>query len=161
MHSRSGGANRISSTLSLSSSLWSGWETEVPATKLGKSVFHTRHGPEVSEWRGKAQQTFFSSEKENKVCLSSHHHGNHSALPFRPKYRKWREVTFSITHPFRSPPFFLPPWPQTEISLVASIPKDSFYKNNRWQFWIEGRGPLGKDRPRYVGERGNAEEVTA
>lgn len=161
MHSRSGGANRISSTLSISSC---GQAGKPRCRPLNLGNLYSTPGMGLRYQSGEesfAQQTFFSSEKGNKVCFSGHHHGNHSALPFSPKYREWREVTFSITHPFRSRPFFLPSWPQTEISFVASIPKDSFYKNNRWQFWIEGGGRLDKDRPCYVGERGNGEEVTA
>lgn len=75
------------------------------------------------------------------MCLSGHHHGNHSEPPSRPTSREWLEVTFSITHPFHSHPSFLPPQaPNRVVSLVASIPKESLYGNNGWQLWVEGGG---------------------
>lgn len=160
MHSRSGGANRISSTLYLPSFGQAGKPRCQP---LNLGNLYSTPGMGLRYQSGEERHSKHSSalKKKTKCAFLAITMETILPLPFRPKYRKWREVTFSITHPFRSPPFFLPPWPQTEISLVASIPKDSFYKNNRWQFWIEGRGHLGKDRPCYVGERGNAEEVTA
>lgn len=61
------------------------------------------------------QQTFFSSERRPTVCFSGRHHGNHSAMPSRPKSREWWKVTFSITRPFHSRFSFLPPHPQSHF----------------------------------------------
>lgn len=65
------------------------------------------------------QQAFFSSEKRPTVCFSGHHHGNHSAMPSRPRSREWWKVTFSITCPFHSQFSFLPPQPQSDFPCCS------------------------------------------
>lgn len=104
--SRYRGANKICGTLAVSSF------GQAQAPKPGESVLHTRCGPEVSA-------SILQFEKRPTVCFSGHHHGNHSAMPSRPRSREWWKVTFSITCPFHSQFSFLPPQPQSDFPCCS------------------------------------------